>query len=263
MFGVVPKVLWGKKYASDENNLCSWAARCLLVEDGNRLILIDTGLGNKQSEKFFSYYFLHGDATLEGSVRASGFAPEEVTDVILTHLHFDHVGGAVKYNGDRTKTLLTFPNAIYWSNASHWQWALQPNPRERPSFLKENLLPIQDSGQLRFIEKGQSPFGHIEFLYVDGHTEQMQLPVIRMGAQKIIYAADLIPSAAHLPVTWVMGYDVRPLVSMEEKTTVLGMAARENCILFFEHDAQTEAAFVEETERGFQVRAGGKLHTLL
>ncbi len=259
MFGVVPKVLWGKKYESDANNLCSWAARCLLIEDGKRLILIDTGLGNKQSDKFFSYYFLHGDASLHSSIKKAGFSPEDVTDVILTHLHFDHVGGAVSFNQDRTQTRLTFPNAQYWSNESHWNWALQPNVREKPSFLKENLLPLQESGQLCFINEGESPFEHVSFINVNGHTEQMQLPIIQTGSQKVIYAADLIPSSVHLPISWVMGYDVRPLISMEEKARVLDQAAKENCLLMFEHDAFTEAALVEASDRGFQLKASGRL----
>lgn len=263
MFGVVPKVLWSKKYESDQNNLCSWAARCLLIEDGDRLILVDTGLGNKQSEKFFSYYFLHGDASLESSIRLAGYAPEEVTDVVLTHLHFDHVGGAVSHNKDRTKHVLTFPNARYWSNEAHWQWAIHPNPREKPSFLKENLLPIQESGHLNFIEAGTSPFEHISFIQVNGHTEQMQLPLITIESQKVLFAADLIPSSVHLPLSWVMGYDVRPLISMEEKGHILQRAAKENWILMFEHDAVTEAALVEETERGVQIKCGGKLEDFL
>lgn len=263
MFGVVPKVLWSKKYESDENNLCSWAARCLLIEDNDRLILVDTGLGNKQSEKFFSYYFLHGEATLEGSIRQAGFEPEEVTDVILTHLHFDHVGGAVRFNSDRTKPFLTFPNARYWSNEAHWQWAMQPNPREKPSFLKENLLPILETGHLNFIAEGTTPFNNITFFQVNGHTEQMQLPLITVGPNKVLFAADLIPSSVHLPISWVMGYDVRPLVSMKEKSQILQLAAKENWILLFEHDAFTEAALVEETERGIQIKSSGKLQDFL
>lgn len=215
MFGVVPKVLWSKHIAADENNLCNWAARCLLVEEGNRLILIDTGLGDKQSEKFFGYYFRSGEATLYSSILKAGFHPSDVTDVILTHLHFDHVGGAVRRDDDRL--VLSFPNAQYWSNSDQWQWANHPNPREKASFLPENILPIQESGHLKFIEKGQSPFKHISFLHVNGHTEQMLLPLIDMNGKKFLFAADLFPSSVHIPIAWVMAYDVRPLLSMEEK----------------------------------------------
>ncbi|WP_247233798.1 MBL fold metallo-hydrolase [Telluribacter sp. SYSU D00476] len=263
MFGVVPKVLWNKQVPADENNLCSWAMRCLLVEDGDQLILIDTGLGDKQDEKFFGHYYLHGDDTLLGSIRKAGFAPEDVTDVLLTHLHFDHVGGAVKYDSTRTRLVLTFPNATYWSNEEHWEWATEPNPREKASFLKENILPILDSGQLGFVDKAMSPFKNIDFIHVDGHTEQMMLPVIRYQGKTIIYMADLVPSSAHVPLPWVMGYDVRPLLTMQEKEEVLQRAVDEQCILLFEHDATYEAALVEQTERGIRISERGALRDLL
>lgn len=263
MFGVVPKVLWNKQVPADENNLCSWAMRCLLVEDGNQLILIDTGLGDKQDEKFFGHYYLHGDDTLLGSIRKAGFAPEDVTDVLLTHLHFDHVGGAVKYDSSRTRLELTFPNATYWSNESHWEWATEPNPREKASFLKENILPILDSGQLGFVDQAMSPFENIDFIHVDGHTEQMMLPVIRYQGKTIIYMADLIPSSAHIPLPWVMGYDVRPLLTMQEKEEVLRRAVDEQCILLFEHDATYEAALVEQTDKGVRISERGTLRDLL
>ncbi len=256
MFGVVPKTLWNRHNPADEKNLCSWAMRCLLIEDADKLILIDTGLGDKQDEKFFSFYDLHGDATLLNSIKKAGFEPNDVTDVILTHLHFDHVGGAVQYDKNRNLRP-TFPNATYWSNAAHWEWATNPNPREKASFLKENILPIQESGQLKFIDKDSSPFPNIDFIHVDGHTEQMMLPLITHGTQKIIYAADLIPSSFHLPLPWVMSYDVRPLISMNEKETVLKQAVEENFILLFEHDPRYEAATVEQTEKGIKILERG------
>lgn len=263
MFGVVPKTLWNKHNPADEKNLCSWGMRCLLIEDGDRLILVDTGLGDKQDDKFFGFYDLHGDATLIGSIKKAGFSVADVTDVILTHLHFDHVGGAVKYNTDKSVLLPTFPNATYWSNSSHWAWATNPNPRERASFLKENILPIKESGQLKFIENEKSPFANIDFIHVDGHTEQMMLPVIHYKNQKIIYAADLIPSSFHLPLPWVMSYDVRPLLTMQEKENVLKQAAEEKCILLFEHDPAYEAAVVEQTEKGVKILERGDLRNFI
>ena len=263
MFGVVPKTLWNKHNPADEKNLCSWAMRCLLIEDGNKLILIDTGLGDKQDEKFLGFYDLHGDATLIGSIKKAGFAPEDITDVLLTHLHFDHVGGAVKYNTGKSALELTFPNATYWSNESHWQWATNPNPREKASFLKENIFPIQDSGQLKFIKNGASPFTNVDFIHVDGHTEQMMLPVIRYKNQTIIYAADLIPSSFHLPLPWIMSYDVRPLLTMIEKEKVLKKAVEEKCILLFEHDPVYEAAIVEQTDKGSKILERGNLVNFL
>lgn len=261
MFGVVPKMLWSKHIAADENNLCNWAARCLLVEEGNRLILIDTGLGDKQSEKFFGYYFRSGEATLYSSILKAGFHPSDVTDVILTHLHFDHVGGAVRRADDRL--VLSFPNAQYWSNSDQWQWANHPNPREKASFLPENILPIQESGHLKFIEKGQSPFKHISFLHVNGHTEQMLLPLIDMNGKKFLFAADLFPSSVHIPIAWVMAYDVRPLLSMEEKKEVLDQVVEEDITLIFEHDATWEAATVKRGERGIIIDTRGKLNEYL
>jgi glyoxylase-like metal-dependent hydrolase (beta-lactamase superfamily II) len=258
MFGVVPKTLWNQHNPADENNRCKWAMRCLLIEDGDHLILIDTGIGNKQSPKFFGHYDLHGDATLINSIEKSGYSADEVTDVILTHLHFDHVGGALRHNRDGI-SVPTFANATYWSNQAHWAWATIPNPRERASFLMENILPLEASGQLQFITYDSSPFRHISFLHVDGHTEQMMLPVIQYGAQKIIYAADLIPSSFHIPLPWVMSYDVRPLRSMEEKESVLQRAVEEKCILLFEHDPVYEAAFIEKNEKGFSISERGSL----
>jgi len=257
MFGVVPRVLWSRHVPADENNLCNWAARCLLIEDGSRLILVDTGLGDKQNEKFFSHYYRSGDETLESSIHKAGFHPSEITDVILTHLHFDHVGGAVKL--ENGQPVLTFPNAVYWSNEGQWNWATQPNPREKASFLPENILPIQESGQLQFIEPGTSPFTHIELVQVDGHTEKMMLPLIEAKGKKFLFAADLFPSAAHLPLAWVMAYDVRPLLTMDEKKQVLQRALDEQITLIFEHDAVTEAATVKMSEKGIVLDTKGKL----
>ncbi len=254
MFGVVPKVLWSKRVEADANNLCNWAARCLLIEDGERLILVDTGLGDKQSEKFFGYYYRSGEATLLDSLRRAGFTRTDVTDVILTHLHFDHSGGAVSYNADRTRTELTFPYARYWSNQAHWDWAIRPNPREKASFLTENILPIRESGQLRLVVPGESPFPGIEFIHVNGHTEQMMLPLITTGSGKFLFASDLFPSAAHLPLAWVMGYDVRPLITMEEKEQVLKRVLAEDITLIFQHDAVHEAAVLQWGEKGITVK---------
>ena len=206
MFGVVPKTLWNKHNPADDKNLCSWAMRCLLIEDGERLILIDTGLGDKQDAKFFGFYDLHGDATLLSSIAKAGFKPEDITDVILTHLHFDHVGGAVKFDADR-KLVTTFPNATYWSNERHWQWAIYPNARERASFLHENILPIQESGQLNFIENGGSPFESISFLHVNGHTEEMMLPVIQYRGKKNNLRRGFIP--IFFPHSAVLDYELR------------------------------------------------------
>lgn len=260
MFGVVPKTIWQKLNPADENNLCTWAMRCLLVQDGNQLILIDTGMGDKQEAKFFSYYYPHGDASLLGSIQKAGFSPDQVTDVILTHLHFDHVGGAVSCNADKTLFFPTFKNARYWSTRRHWQWATEPNDREKASFLKENILPLQQSGQLDWIDENQpSPFASIDFLFVNGHTEAMLLPKIQLGNQTLLYMADLVPSAGHVPVPYVMGYDVRPLLTMDEKTSILKQASDNQWLLFFEHDPLTECAVVQPTEKGIRVGAQGKL----
>ena len=263
MFGVVPKTLWNTRNPADEQNLCTWAMRCLLVEEEDRLLLVDTGIGDKQDAKFLGHYHLHGDASLLQSIRQAGYSESEVTDVLLTHLHFDHVGGAVRYNNDRTRTQLTFPNARYWSHRDHWQWAVAPNPREKASFLHENILPIQESGQLAFVDETPFPYRTTELLFVDGHTEKMTLPIFKIGRQTVIYMADLIPSVAHLALPWVMSYDVRPLLTMEEKSRVLQRAADENWVLVFEHDPVVEAATVEKTEKGFRVREEGRLADFL
>ncbi len=257
MFGVVPKPLWQKLNPADEQNRCTWAMRCLLCEQGDQLLLVDTGIGDKQDAKFFGHYDLHGDATLLDSIHKAGYSQTDVTDVLLTHLHFDHVGGAVKRKGEHLTPV--FPNATYWTHPDHWQWAMHPNPREKASFLAENIRPLQESGQLSFLNDSQSPFADIDLLYVDGHTEKMALPLFRVNGRMIAYMADLIPSSAHVPLPYVMSYDVRPLLTMDEKGRVLERAANENWILVFEHDPVTEAATVEMTEKGIRVKEKGKL----
>ncbi len=250
MFGVVPKSIWHKLNPADDNNMCSWAMRCLLIEDGKRLILIDNGMGDKQDAKFFGYYYLHGDDTLERSLKKHGFSFDDITDVVLTHLHFDHCGGSIKYNSDRTKLQPAFKNATYYSNKKHWEWAINPNPREKASFLKENILPISESGQLKFTGAGQQLIAGVEFIEVNGHTESMMLPVIKYRGQTIIYMADLIPSSFHLPLPYVMAYDTRPLETLKEKQKILSEAADKNWLLCFEHDPSVECISIVKTEKG-------------
>lgn len=262
MFGVVPKTIWQKTNPADENNLCTWAMRCLLVQDGNRLILIDTGIGNKQGAKFFSYYYLHGDASMDSSLAKHGFHRDDITDVFLTHLHFDHVGGAVMRDGD--KLVPAFKNAIYWSNPKHWDWAVNPNDREKASFLKENILPIQESGQLKFIdaEVGTGFTADFGLRFVSGHTESMMLPLIRYKNREILYMADLTPSVGHLPIPYVMAYDMFPLTTLNEKKALLGEALVNNYVLFFEHDPINECCTLQQTEKGIRVEATFKLEEL-
>jgi len=248
MHGVVPKVLWNKFNPADENNLCSWAMRCLLIEDGDRLILIDTGIGDKQDQKFFGHYYLHGDDSLMKSIQQAGYHADDITDVFLTHLHFDHVGGAVVRHED--KLLPTFKNARYWTNKSHWDWAVFPNAREKASFLKENILPLQESGQLQYIDDAANSFNHFDIKYVYGHTEAMMLPLIEYKGQKILYCADLLPSIYHLPLPWVMSYDMRPLETLKEKELILNEAVDNNYLLFFEHDYTNELCSLKRTEKG-------------
>ncbi len=262
MFGVVPKSIWKKTNPSDENNLCSWAMRCLLIEDGNRLILIDNGIGTKQDEKFLSHYDLHGDGELISSIRKAGFSESDITDMFLTHLHFDHCGGGIQRVGDQLK--LTFPNATYWSNEAHWKWATQPNAREKASFLKENILPIQESGHLKFVNPASaSPFSQTDIFIASGHTDQMMIPKIKYKDKTICFMADLVPSASHIPLPYVMGYDTRPLLTMEEKALFLEEAATHNYILFLEHDPFHECCTVKHTEKGVRLDRTFSLQEIL
>jgi glyoxylase-like metal-dependent hydrolase (beta-lactamase superfamily II) len=253
MFGVVPKSIWNKTNPADNNNLCTFAMRSLLVEDGDRLILIDTGLGNKQSEKFFAHFHLHGEDTLKSSLKKHGFSPDDITDVLLTHLHFDHVGGGVQYNSDRSKLELVFKNAKYWNNKNHWDWATNPNPREKASFLKENILPIQESGHLHFIENGNELGDNISFLMVNGHTESQIIPHISYNGKTVVFMADLLPSVGHIPLPYVMAYDTRPLITMLEKDLFLNQAVDKDYILFLQHDAINECCNLKITEKGIRL----------
>jgi glyoxylase-like metal-dependent hydrolase (beta-lactamase superfamily II) len=252
MFGVVPKSIWNKLNPADENNMCSWALRCLLIEDGNRLILIDNGMGDKQDVKFFGYYFLHGNDSLQKSLNNHGFSVDDITDVVLTHLHFDHCGGSIRYNQDRTKLEPVFKNATYYCNAKHWDWATHPNAREKASFIKENILPIQESGRLEFIDESSSLIPSLSFIEVNGHTEAMMLPVIDYKGKTIAFMADLIPSVAHIPIPYIMGYDMRPLETLKEKDLILNKAVNNNWSLFFEHDPLIECVNLKITERGIR-----------
>ena len=257
MFGVVPKTLWQKTNPADDNNMCTWALRCLLIEDGKRLMLVDTGIGDKQSEKFFSHYHLQGNDTLIGSIRKAGFHEDDITDVMLTHLHFDHCGGAVAWNTQKDGYRPVFKNAIYWSNEAHWQWATEPNAREKASFLAENIVPIQESGQLKFVERTGSfsteVFPNIDLLFVDGHTDSMMIPHIKYKGKTIVFMADLLPSVGHIPLPYVMGYDTRPLITLAEKGTFLDTAATENFVLFLEHDSVNECCTLQHTEKGVRL----------
>lgn len=255
MFGVVPKTIWNKTNPADSNNLIDIAARLLLVEDGNKLILIDTGMGNKQSEKFFGYYSLWGNDTIEKSLEKNGFHTSDITDVFLTHLHFDHVGGAVQWNKDGSGYETTFKNARYWSNKEHWDWAVNPNAREKASFLKENILPIQESGQLHFIDRKETDYQYLSELGFDvfianGHTEKQMIPILNYQDKKIAFMADLLPTAGHIPLPYVMGYDTRPLLTIAEKEKFLQMATEQNIYLFLEHDAHNQIITLKETEKG-------------
>jgi len=259
MFGVVPKTLWNKINGADENNLCTWAMRCLLVQEGKRLILIDNGIGNKQDDKFFGHYHLHGDDTLDKSLKQKGFTRDDITDVFLTHLHFDHCGGSIVRDGD--KLVPAFKNATYWSNVAHWDWATKPNDREKASFLKENILPIRESRQLKFIDMPVGPHeqlpsapftDNISIRFVSGHTESMMLPQIKYKDKTIVYMADLLPSAGHIPLPYVMAYDMFPLTTLKEKKTFLEEAVTNDYILYFEHDAQHVCCNLKQTEKGIR-----------
>mgnify|MGYP003646213002 CR=1 FL=1 len=259
MFGVVPKSLWTRTNPADSNNMIDIAARCLLIEDKDRLTLVDTGMGDKQSDKFFSYYFPWGDATLEKSLKSKGFHPEDITDVFLTHLHFDHCGGCIKRGEEENTFEPVFKNATYWSNDDHWKWATQPNAREKASFLKENILPIEESGQLKFIKKGEDDFiqsAEMDFgiLFVDGHTDKQMIPHISYKDKTIVFAADLLPTAGHLPLPYVMGFDTRPLLTLGEKEKFLNQAAQEGYYLWLEHDAHNPLITVQQTEKGVRLK---------
>ncbi len=259
MFGVVPKSIWNRSNPADYNNMIDIGARCLLIEDGDRLILIDTGLGDKQSDKFFSYYYRWGDFKLESSLKNLGFHPDDITDVFMTHLHFDHCGGSVQWNQDRTGYETAFKNAVFWSCEEHWDWATKPNAREKASFLKENLLPMQESGQLRFINRNNESFLKsselgFDILFVNGHTEKQMIPHIAYMGTTLVFAADLIPTVGHIALPYIMGYDTRPLLTLEEKSNFLATAVEKEYLLFFEHDAHTELCSLEMTEKGVRLK---------
>lgn len=258
MFGVVPKALWNKTNPADNKNRIELAARSLLIENGNRLILIDTGMGNKQDQMFFSHFGLWGNQSLEKSLQEAGFSRADITDVFLTHLHFDHCGGAVRWNKNRTAFEPTFPNATYWSNDAHWRWATQPNAREKASFLSENLLPIQESGQLKFVSVSDTPFAaesELGFgvLFVNGHTEKQMIPHISYNGKTLVFAADLLPTIGHLPLPYIMGYDVRPLETLKEKDMFLTNAVNNNFVLFLQHDTNNPLITLQHTERGVRL----------
>jgi len=270
MFGVVPKSIWNKTNPADPNNMCSWAMRCLLIEDGKRLILIDTGIGNKQDEKFMGYYYLHGDDTLDKSLKTKGFTRDDITDVFLTHLHFDHCGGSIQWNKDKTGYEPAFKNATYWSNEQHWEWATNPNAREKASFLKENILPIQESGQLKFIKtngdarQNVSELGNeFSIMLTRGHTDAMMIPHINYNGKTVVYMADLLPSAGHIPLPYLMAYDTRPLLTLQEKGIFMKEAAQKGFVLFFEHDPVNECCVIEETEKGVRLKQTHLLADLL
>lgn len=259
MFGVVPKTLWSRTNTPDENNMCTWSMRCMLIEDGDRLTLIDTGIGDKQSEKFFSFYYLHGEDSLDGNLKKLGFHRDDITDVFLTHLHFDHCGGAIRWNRDRTGYEPAFKNARFWSNERHWRWATEPNAREKASFLRENILPLQESGQLNFVDVPEDRDGvfktdlGFDVLTVSGHTDAQMCPIIQYQGETLVFMADLLPSTGHIPLPYVMGYDTRPLITLSEKEKFLNEAADKNYKLFLEHDAYHEMCTLQHTEKGVRL----------
>lgn len=258
MFGVVPKSIWNRTNPADSNNMIDIAARCLLIEDGDRLILVDSGMGNKQSEKFFGYYYQWGNHSIDSSLRERGFHRDDITDVFMTHLHFDHCGGSIQWNQDRTGYEPAFKNASFWTNEDHWEWATNPNAREKASFLKENLLPMQESGRLDFVQRNGSSFleeSELGFgiLFVDGHTEKQMLPYLKYKGKNIVFVADLVPTVGHIPLPYVMGYDTRPLLTLNEKAKFLNEIAQNNFLLFFEHDAHNELCTLKQTEKGVRL----------
>lgn len=259
MFGVVPKSIWQKHYPVNEENLCNFSMRSLLVVDGNRRILIDNGLGDKQDEKFFANFHLNGDDTLIKSLANAGFKPEDITDNVMTHLHFDHVGGGIKYNEDRTAFELTFPNATYWVGKEQWNWAINPNKREKASYLKENLLPMQDSGHLKFMKKEVELFPNFFLHFFNGHTQGQVIPFINFNGKTMVYVGDLIPSSANLPIAYIASYDIQPLIQLEEKEKFLNEACEKNYTLFFEHDLYVECCTLKKTERGIRMDKAFKL----
>lgn len=254
MFGIVPKVLWEASYPADENNLCNWAMRCLLVIDGERKILIDNGIGDKQSKKFFKHYYLNGDDTLEKSLAAHGLNTDDITDNVITHLHFDHCGGSIKYNEDKTELVPTFKNATYWIGKKHWEWSLTPGTRESASFLKENIIPIQESGQLKLVEEEGELFPNFSVRFFNGHTDGQMIPFIKYKGKTVVFIADMLPSTAHIPLPWIMSYDTSPKITMEEKKQFLTEAAENGYIFFLEHDLYHECCTVQMTEKGVWVK---------
>jgi glyoxylase-like metal-dependent hydrolase (beta-lactamase superfamily II) len=267
MFGVVPKSLWSRTNPADDNNMIDMALRCLLIEDGDRLILIDNGVGNKQSDKFFSYYFRWGDHSLDDSLARLGFHRDDITDVFLTHLHFDHCGGSIQWNRNRTGYEPAFKNAVFWSNENHWKWATEPNAREKASFLKENILPIQESGQLKFVPREGSAFQETSplgfgILFVDGHTEKQMIPHIAYKGKTLVFMADLLPTVGHIPLPYVMSYDTRPLLTLREKDRFLKDAVENEFILFLEHDAHNECCTLRQTEKGVRLDASHDFRNL-
>ena len=254
MFGVVPKTIWQKTNPADANNLIDMSMRSMLIEDGDRLILVDTGLGAKQSNKFYSYYYLFGDFSLDSSLAKHGFHRDDITDVFLTHLHFDHCGGAIEWNAQRTILQPAFKNAKFWSNDKHWKWATEPNPREKASFFKENINPIKESGQLNFIHSNYKDQIGFDVLFMDGHTEKQMLPMLTYQGKTIVFVADLLPTIGHIPLAYVMGYDTRPLLTLKEKAAFLNQAADKEYYLFLEHDAYNELCTVQHTEKGVRLK---------
>ncbi|MBA6156264.1 MBL fold metallo-hydrolase [Tenacibaculum sp. S7007] len=258
MFGVVPKSLWERTNPADDKNMISMSMRCMLIEDGDRLTLVDTGIGNKQSDKFFGYYYLFGDFSLDASLAKHGFHRDDITDVFLTHLHFDHCGGSIQWNKDRTGYEPAFKNARFWSNQRHWDWAINPNAREKASFLQENILPIQESGQLNFLHLNAKDYVGFDVIFKDGHTEKQMLPKIQYQDKTIVFMADLLPTAGHIPLPYVMGYDTRPLLTLKEKEAFLSEAADKEFYLFLEHDADNELITVKHTEKGVRLKESYK-----
>lgn len=262
MFGVVPKSLWNNQYPADENNLCNLSMRCLLITDGDSKILIDTGIGNKQDSKFFGYYYLNGSHTLKNSLKRNNIAADDITDVVLTHLHFDHCGGAVEYNSNK-KLKPTFPIARYWISKQQWNLANNPNPREKSSFLTENFLPLEETGQIKLIENDLELITGVELRLFDGHTDGQIIPYIKYNNKTIVYTADLIPTSAHIPISWICAFDTRPLIILEEKKAFLDEAYENGYTLFFEHDINVECCNLQMTEKGIRVGKSFSLHNFL